>query len=534
MSHSLLELKNLGVSFELDDETVDAVRGISFTLKKGETHALVGESGSGKSVAALSIMQLNPESTTRYSAGSSIRFNDQELIRADEKSMLNLRGRRMTMIFQEPMSSLNPYLTVGFQLIEIIVLHQKINKRSAREQVVELLSLVGMETPTGMLRRYPHEFSGGQLQRIMIAMAIANEPEILIADEPTTALDVTIQVQVLHLLKQLQQRMNMAILFITHDLGVAKSFCDTISVMHEGRIVESGKSEKVFANPQHPYTITLLSSVARGRKSHIQARTPVLIKANDIRVKFPIKYNLFGKITEYFAAVKGIDITIREGETLAIVGESGSGKSTLGRAIMQMLPYEGTVQFRQHKLSTMYKSKLRRLRKNFQIVFQDPFNSLSPRFTVGEIVGEGLQIHCPELNKQQRFARVQRALTEVSVDPNWINRYPHELSGGQRQRIAIARAVILQPAFILLDEPTSALDRSVQVKVIELLRNLQKTHGLSYLFISHDLSVVKAMADHVLVMKQGAVVESNSAENLFSSPQMDYTKDLLNAALLHS
>ncbi len=527
---TILEVKDLTVTFSLESTCVEAVRGISFSLKNGETMALVGESGSGKSVTAMSIMQLLPESTTDYAPGSSIQYRGEELITTTEGRLQNIRGNRISMIFQEPMTSLNPYMTIGKQLVEVLRIHDNTPNPVAKKKVEELLELVGIHDPGGRMNHYPHEFSGGQLQRIMIAMALANKPDILIADEPTTALDVSIQAQVLELLKELQQKMGMAILFITHDLGVAHHFSDTICVMRRGKIVESGATEKVFSDPQHIYTNELLNSRPQGMKAPVPDDSPMLLEAKDVNVRFPIKYNFFGKATQYFEAVKGISLSLRENQTIGIVGESGSGKSTLGRAILQMLEADGTINFKGKAINGMDHIHLRPLRRDMQIVFQDPFGSLSPRMTIGEIVSEGLLVHQPELSKQQRLDRARNALKEVAIDSNSINRYPHEFSGGQRQRIAIARAIILEPKFILLDEPTSALDRSIQVMIVELLRDLQKRHNLSYLFISHDLAVVKAMSDEVLVMKDGKVVERGSATEIFHNPQTEYCKTLIAAA----
>ncbi|MCP3662031.1 MAG: ABC transporter ATP-binding protein [Gammaproteobacteria bacterium] len=527
---TILDVKELAVTFGLETTRVEAVRGISFSLKNGETMALVGESGSGKSVTAMSIMQLLPKSTTDYATGSSIQYRGEELINTTEGRLQKIRGNRISMIFQEPMTSLNPYMTIGKQLVEVLRIHDNTPNPGAKKKVEELLELVGIHDPGGRMNHYPHEFSGGQLQRIMIAMALANEPDILIADEPTTALDVSIQAQVLELLKELQQKMGMAILFITHDLGVAHHFSDTICVMRHGKIVESGATAEVFSDPQHIYTTKLLNAKPRGMKAPVPDNSPMLLEAKDVNVRFPTKYSFFGKATQYFEAVKGISLSLRENQTIGIVGESGSGKSTLGRAILQMLKAEGTITFKGKAINGMDYMHLRPLRRDMQIVFQDPFGSLSPRMTIGEIVSEGLLVHQPELSKQQRLDRARKALKEVAIDPNCINRYPHEFSGGQRQRIAIARAIILEPKFILLDEPTSALDRSIQVMIVELLRDLQKRHDLSYLFISHDLAVVKAMSDEVLVMKDGKVVERGSATEIFHNPQTEYCKTLIAAA----
>ncbi|PCI88717.1 MAG: microcin ABC transporter ATP-binding protein [Hyphomicrobiales bacterium] len=528
----ILDVNNLSITFPTEARDIHAVRDISFKIRKGETLAIVGESGSGKSVTSMAIMQLLPPKATVYQAGSSIKFEGNEMINANEKFLMTQRGNRIAMIFQEPMTSLNPYLTIGRQMTEVLEIHKGLKCREATKRSAELLELVGIKDALRRMKTYPHEFSGGQLQRIMIAMALSNEPDLLIADEPTTALDVTIQAEVLELLKNLQKKMQMAILFITHDLGVAKHFSDNVCVMRQGQIVEAGNIDDVFSNPQHEYTIKLLNSVPKGMKEHIETATDEsIISGENIWVKYPVKTNIFGNVVQTFDAVRGISLDIKPGQTIGIVGESGSGKSTLGRAIVQLLDSEGEIKFNGKAINGLSDEQMRPLRKDMQIVFQDPYGSLSPRLTVGEIVAEGLYVHKPEMTKAQRFERVKEVLKEVELDPVLtINRYPHEFSGGQRQRIAIARAIILEPKFILLDEPTSALDRSVQVTVVELLRKLQKKHTLSYMFISHDLAVVKAMSDYVLVMKDGVVVEQGTAHEIFDNPQTDYCKRLINAA----
>ena len=493
----LLRVNNLNVHFHTHDQVVHAVRGVSFWVARGETLALVGESGSGKSVTAMSIMRLLDEKITRYGEGSSIDFEGTPVLDADEKTLRNLRGGRISFIFQEPMTSLNPFMRIGKQLMESALLHNPDwNRAEANRRVLELLERVGIREAERRMRQYPHEFSGGQLQRIMIAMALINNPDLLIADEPTTALDVTIQAEILDLLHDLQQQMGMAIIFITHDLGLAEHYSRTVCVMRHGEIVERGKIAKVFAEPKHEYTIELINSIPRGTRE----------------------------------AVKGLDVQVRRGETLGIVGESGSGKSTFGKAVMQMLNYEGDILFEGRNLRGLSKEETRRLQAERQIVFQDPYGSLSPRLNIGEIVGEGLSIHQPELSKKERIERVLAVLDEVQLPHSALNRYPHEFSGGQRQRIAIARAVILRPKFILLDEPTSALDRSVQVKVVELLCHLQDKYGLTYMFISHDLSVVRAVSNNVVVMQQGRMVEYGTSEQIFRNPQTEYTQRLIDAA----
>ncbi|WP_233546078.1 ABC transporter ATP-binding protein [Salinibius halmophilus] len=527
----ILKVRDLKVDFELEDETVHAVKGISFDLRKGETLALVGESGSGKSVTSMAIMQLHDPKIARYPEGSSIEFEGTELINAPRKVVNKFNGDRIAMIFQEPMSSLNPYLNIETQLAEVLIHHGNYNKDTARKRILELFELVELPNPKTALKRYPHEFSGGQLQRIMIAMALGNEPDLLIADEPTTALDVTIQAQVLELLASIQKRMGMAILFVTHDLGVVKHLTDNVCVMRFGEIVETGKTTEVFANPKHEYTQHLLDSTPKGRKTPVADEAPVILDVDKVLVQYPTRHNFFGKPVEFFDAVKQVSLTVREGQTVGIVGESGSGKSTLGRAILKLLDTSaGTVEFNKQRIDNAEPAAMRPLRKTLQVVFQDPYGSLSPRMTVGDIVAEGLRVHYPEMSKDERQQRVEQALEAVRMPKNIINRYPHEFSGGQRQRIAIARAVVLEPKLVMLDEPTSALDRSVQVTVVELLRDLQKRLGMSYVFISHDLSVVRAMSDYVLVMRKGEVVEQGPTEQIFDNPQTQYCQELINAA----
>lgn len=529
MNNLLLDVKNLQISFNTRMEKVNAVRGIDFTVAKGETLAIVGESGSGKSVAAMSLVRLHDEKITEYGANSQIIFDGIDILKADKKTMQNLRGGRIGMIFQEPMTSLNPYMTIGAQLSETIATHRRaITKDQTIQKIIEILQKVGINNAEKRLKSYPHEFSGGQLQRIMIAMALLNNPDLLIADEPTTALDVTIQAEILDLIHELQKDLGMAVIFITHDLGLAEHYSEKVCVMRQGQILERGNIKQVFQNPQHQYTIELLDATHKGTKTPIANSAPVLIKADNIMVDFVTERNFFGQAKKHFTAVNDISLELKQGETLGIVGESGSGKSTLGKALMQMLNYKGTVSFEQKVI--LPKKIPNEIRAKRQIVFQDPFGSLSPRLTIGEIIGESLLVHRPDLTKNQRKEKVVAILEEVSLSPEMINRYPHEFSGGQRQRIAIARAIISEPKFVLLDEPTSALDRSIQVKVVELLLNLQKKYQLSYIFISHDLSVIRAMSDNVLVMQKGNVVERGSAEQIFYHPQNEYTKKLINAA----
>lgn len=527
----LLTVKDLDVRFALDKSTVHAVRGVSFDLDKGETLALVGESGSGKSVTAMSLIRLLPPNITQYGDQSYISFQNTSILEASNRELRAIRGNRIGVIFQEPMTSLNPFIRIGDQLTEAIAAHRKDTHKSERtDLIVDLLTKVGIIEPSRRICNYPHEFSGGQLQRIMIAMALINNPELLIADEPTTALDVTIQAEIIELLSDLQKQLGMAILFITHDLGLAEHISNRVCVMKQGEIVEQGSSETIFSTPEHPYTIELINAVPQGLKEPVDPTSTSLLDAQKIKVDFVIERSFFGKPRETFTAVNEVSFTLKKGETIGIVGESGSGKSTLGKAIMQMLPYQGTVSFHGNDISLQNRRDMQARKAKMQIVFQDPYGSLSPRLTVGEIIAEGLLIHKPELTKQDRFDRVVHMLEEVALSGDMINRYPHEFSGGQRQRIAIARAVILEPEFILLDEPTSALDRSVQVTVVDLLRNLQKKYHLSYLFISHDLAIVRAMSDYVLVMQKGNVVEQGSSQHIFHEPKTEYTQTLINAA----
>jgi oligopeptide transport system ATP-binding protein len=474
-------------------------------------------------------MQLLPNNALIHSQ-SHIEFENKSLLDLPEKEMQSIRGDRIGMIFQEPMTSLNPFMRVGIQVTEAIMCHRSVTRSQAKTKVLELFDLVHLPNPQQAYTKYPHEFSGGQLQRIMIAMALINEPDILIADEPTTALDVTVQAEVLNLIKEIQAKMGMSILFITHDLGVVKHLADRVIVMCKGDVVEQGECDALFANPQHEYTQMLINSIPKGSKDPIPEHAPALLQADDIRVKFLIKSHFLPNKNQYFEAVKGISLELKQGETLGIVGESGSGKSTLGRALIGLLPSTGRIQFRGQDLANLNDKQRFELKKDVQMVFQDPYGSLSPRMTVGDIITEALTVHQPQLTRQQRMARARKALEEVRLEPHSINRYPHEFSGGQRQRIAIARALILEPSFILLDEPTSALDRSVQLTVIDLLKDIQKKHNIGFLFISHDLSVVKALSDRVLVMQKGEVMEQGTADEIFHNPQSDYTKKLIAAS----
>ncbi|GLQ76338.1 ABC transporter ATP-binding protein [Vibrio penaeicida] len=530
MSQSpILTVRDLSVTFTTNDGPVHAVKNVHFDLKKGETLAIVGESGSGKSVSTNAIMRLLPHNSI-IPAEADIQFEGKSILDLSEKEMQSIRGDRIGMIFQEPMTSLNPYMRVGIQVAEALMCHRKVSQSKAKERVLELFNLVHLPNPETAYTKYPHEFSGGQLQRIMIAMALMNEPDLLIADEPTTALDVTVQAEVLNLIKEIQEKMGMAILFITHDLGVVKHFADRVIVMCKGDVVEEGQTAELFKNPTEDYTKMLINSIPHGSKDPVAEDAVDLLKADDIRVKFLIKSHFLPSKNQYFEAVKGISLELKQGETLGIVGESGSGKSTLGRALIGLLPSEGKIAYRGRDVSTLTEKEKFELKKDIQMVFQDPYGSLSPRMTVGDIITESLTVHQPGLSRSERMTRARQALEEVRLDPHSINRYPHEFSGGQRQRIAIARALILEPSFILLDEPTSALDRSVQLTVIDLLKDLQKKHNIGFLFISHDLSVVKALSDRVMVMQKGIVMEEGSAEEIFNNPQHEYTQKLIDAS----
>lgn len=528
---ALLEVENLGVEFVNGPRVNKVVQGTSFTLDRGETLAIVGESGSGKSVTALSILQLLPYPAARHPHGSIV-FDGQQLLGASEPVLRALRGNRISMIFQEPMTSLNPLHTIEKQIAEVLFIHKKMNPQQARARVIELLKLVGLERLTTRLNAYPHELSGGQRQRVMIAMALANEPDILIADEPTTAVDVTVQAQLLALLQDLQQKLGMAILLITHDLSVVRKVADKVAVMQNGSLVEMAPVEDLFARPQHPYTKQLLAAEPKGEPAPFDKAAEPVLEAEGVKVYFPVKTGLFRRVTDNVKAVDGIGLRLRPGQTIGVVGESGSGKTTLGLAILRLLrPTGGRVVFMGRDLAGIKDKAMRPLRRDMQIVFQDPYGALSPRMSVGQIIAEGLEVHFPQLTAAERDAKVVAALREVNLDPETRHRYPHEFSGGQRQRIAIARALILTPKMIILDEPTSALDMSVQAQVVELLRGLQQKHNLAYIFISHDLRVVRAMSHDVMVMKNGQVVESGPAAAIFDNPQQEYTKKLLAAAL---
>jgi microcin C transport system ATP-binding protein len=526
----LLSVRDLTVTFHTPGAAVEAVRGVSFELDKGETLAIVGESGSGKSVTALSILQLLPYPVASHGAGSSITLDGRELVGAPAALMQSIRGDRIAIVFQEPMTSLNPLHTIEKQVTETLHLHKHMGTSAARARAIELLHLVGLAEAESRLDAYPHQLSGGQRQRVMIAMALANEPDILIADEPTTALDVTIQAQILKLLKELRTRFGMALLLITHDLTIVAKMADRIAVMTEGRIVETGRAHDVFAAPRHPYTRRLIDAAPKGEPQIHSPRPPVLMEAHALKVWFPIKTGLFRRTTGYVKAVDGIDLSLRAGETLGVVGESGSGKTTLGLALLRLVASSGAIRFDGRALEGLSGGAMRPLRRELQIVFQDPFASLSPRLSIGQIVEEGLKVHRLGGSAAARRALIEAALEEVGLDPTALDRYPHEFSGGQRQRVSIARALVLKPRLVVLDEPTSALDMSVQAQIVDLLRALQARHHLAYLFISHDLRVVRALAHDVLVMKDGHVVEAGPAEALFTAPREPYTRALMAAA----
>ena len=526
----LLNVRDLGVEFEVEGKAIAALKHASFDLARGETLALVGESGSGKSITALSVLQLLPYPMARHPAGS-IKFQGRELLGADEQTLRDVRGNRIAMVFQEPMTSLNPLHTIEQQINEVLFLHKKLDAEAARARTLELLRLVGLPQAEKRLDAYPHQLSGGQRQRVMIAMALANEPDLLIADEPTTALDVTVQAQILHLLKDLQARLGMAILLITHDLTIVRNFADHVCVMTKGEIVESGEVADVFQAPRHAYTRKLLAAEPKGKPGQAAADAPVVMQAEGVKVWFPIKAGLFRRTIGHVKAVDGIDVSIRAGETLGVVGESGSGKSTLGMSLLRLQQAEGRIAYAGRDLAGLDKPTLRGLRREMQVVFQDPFSSLSPRMSVFQIIEEGLRVHALGGDAEARRKRVAAALEEVGLDPAAMDRYPHEFSGGQRQRVAIARAMVLQPRFVVLDEPTSALDMSVQAQIVDLLRDLQSRHGLAYLFISHDLRVVRALADELIVMKDGKIAEAGSAAEIFDNPKTAYTRALMRAAL---
>jgi microcin C transport system ATP-binding protein len=523
MTKPLLSIRDLTIRFGANEAT----RNLSFDIAPGETVALVGESGSGKSVTALSVLKLLPP-TAQLSG--QILFKGKDLVTVPPAELRAVRGNDISMIFQEPMSSLNPVHTVERQVGEVLAIHRGLRATAARKRTLELLEAVGIPDPASRLAAYPHQLSGGQRQRVMIAMALANEPDLLIADEPTTALDVTVQAQILALLKELQQRLGMAMLFITHDLGIVKKIADRVCVMTKGEIVETGPVAPLFADPQHAYTRHLLAAEPRGKPPASDPTAPSIVDVADLKVWFPIKRGIFRNVVGHIKAVDGVDLSIRRGETLGVVGESGSGKSTLGYALLRLIPSDGRIVVLGNELQARSWKAMRPLRADMQIVFQDPYGSLSPRLSVDQIIGEGLAVHMPRLTAAERDARVVKALEEVGLPPAARFRYPHEFSGGQRQRIAIARAMVLEPKFVVLDEPTSALDVSIQAQVVDLLRDIQQRRGLTYMFISHDLKVVRALANQLIVMRNGKIVEQGSAADIFAEPRSDYTKALMAAA----
>lgn len=534
MTAQLLKVENLSVTFKTQGGDIEAVRDISFEINRGETLAIVGESGSGKSVTALSLLKLHDERQVIYPDGKIIyRHAEQEynLMALDDKAMQSIRGSEIAMIFQEPMSSLNPVFSVGAQIQESLLLHTDLNKSEAKQRVIELLARVGIRDPQRQINSFPHALSGGQRQRVMIAMALACKPALLIADEPTTALDVTIQQQILDLLLDLQKEFNMSVLFITHDLNLVRRYAQRVCVMQQGQIVEQGDTAEIFSQPKHAYTQQLLQSEPDHRIVEVEPSSARLMSAENLRCHFPVFKGFFKRQVDVVKAVDNISLQIHKGETLGIVGESGSGKTTLGMSLFRLVDSTGEIYFRKNKISAFREKEIRPLRRHFQVVFQDPFSSLSPRMTVEQIIGEGLKLHFPELDDSQIKARILTVLDEVGLEQDILWRYPHEFSGGQRQRIAIARAVVLEPEVILLDEPTSALDVSVQKQVLGLLAKLQKNHGLSYIFISHDLRVIRAMSHRVIVMKAGGIVEQGSVTDVLDQPKHPYTRELAQASI---
>jgi microcin C transport system ATP-binding protein len=529
LQRELIKVEDLSVDFRGGGKITHAVKHVSFDIGRAETVALVGESGSGKTVTALSILKLLPYPSASHPSGK-IWFKGENLMSLRAAALRSIRGNNVSMIFQEPMTSLNPLHTIEQQVGEILKIHRGLSYRAARERVLDLLGKVGIDDPKGRLASYPHQLSGGQRQRVMIAMALANEPDLLIADEPTTALDVTIQAQILDLLAKLKDEFHMAMLLITHDLGIVRKMADRVCVMNNGEIVERGATQQIFASPRHPYTKHLLASEPKGAPPPANTKAQTILEAKDLKVWFPIKRGFLRSIVGYIKAVDGIDLAIKEGQTLGVVGESGSGKTTLGLALLRLVSSDGPIVYLGNRIDGYDSKRMRPLRRHMQIVFQDPYGSLSPRLSVGQIIEEGLLIQNHGLSQDERNARVARALKEVGLDPAWRDRYPHEFSGGQRQRIAIARALVLEPKFLILDEPTSALDVSVQAQIVDLLRELQRKHKLAYLFISHDLKVVRALANSIIVLRHGKVVEQGPARTVFAKPKTDYTKALLAAA----
>ena len=525
----LLTVKDLSIAFGAGERQVLAVDRISFSIKRGETLALVGESGSGKSATALSVMKLLPYPAASHPSGQ-VMFKGQDLLSLSERKIREIRGADITIIFQEPMTSLNPLHTIERQIGEILLLHRGMTGAPARARILELLTQVGIPNPETRLKSYPHQMSGGQRQRVMIAMALANEPDLLIADEPTTALDVTVQAQILKLLKDLQARLGMAMLFITHDLGIVRKIADRVCVMKDGKIVEENAVADIFKSPQHPYTRALLAAEPHPHALQPNPTGKIVLKTDNLKVWFPIKRGLMRKTVGHIKALDGVSVEVRKGETLGVVGESGSGKTTLGLAILRLISSDGPVVFMGNPLQGLRFKEMRPHRRNMQIVFQDPYGSLSPRMSVSDIIQEGMWIHMPQIPRHECEKHVIKALEDVGLNPDTRFRYPHEFSGGQRQRIAVARAIVLEPTFVVLDEPTSALDMLIQAQMVDLLCALQKRHDLTYMFISHDLRVVAAMSSSLMVMKEGKVVETGPAAELFKSPKTAYTRALFAAA----
>ena len=526
---SLLEIDNLGVTFHLEGGNLAAVHKAYLRVEKGETVALVGESGSGKSVTALSVLQLLPYPRASHPHGQ-IRFAGEDLLGLPRARLRAIRGDRISMIFQEPMTSLNPLHTIEKQISETLILHKGLTRKQARRRSVDLLRMVQLPDAVGRLDAWPHQLSGGQRQRVMIAMALANEPDLLIADEPTTALDLTVQAQILALLRELQRRLGMAILLITHDLSIVRHMADHVSVMRSGETVESGPAKCIFDAPKHPYTQKLLAAGPRGTPTPPDESAPVIASAKNLKVWFPIKRGIFRRTAGHVKAVDGVSVNLRAGQTIGVVGESGSGKTTLGLALLRLVGSNGPIHFKGVEIQGLRSKELRPLRREMQIVFQDPFSSLSPRLSAFQVVEEGLVAHGLGGSHEERRRLVAATLDEVGIDSETMDRFPHEFSGGQRQRIAIARAIVLKPKFVVLDEPTSALDRTTQTEIVELLRNLQRRYKLAYLFISHDLRVVRALASELVVVKNGLVVEQGAAEEIFSEPRSKYTRKLVTAA----
>ena len=529
MSEPLLSVEDLSVAFRQSGQETLAVDRVSFDIMPRETVALVGESGSGKSVTALSILKLLPYPAARHPSGR-ILFKSRDLLSMRESDIRAVRGNDITMVFQEPMTSLNPLHTIERQIAEVLAIHHGLSGRAATKRVVELLTEVGIPDPAARLQSYPHQLSGGQRQRVMIALALANEPDLFIADEPTTALDVTVQAQILNLLKALRTRMGMAMLFITHDLGIVKKIADRVCVMQGGKIVEQGSVGQIFSAPKHAYTRALIAAEPKGPPATAQPSAPVVVSTDNLKIWFPVRRGFLRRTIGHIKAVDGVSLAVRRGETLGVVGESGSGKTTLGLALLRLISSDGPIVFMGQSIQGLKFREMRPVRREMQVVFQDPYGSLSPRMSIAEIVGEGLRVHQPKLSPSERTSRVIAALKDVGLDPETRHRYPHEFSGGQRQRIAVARAMVLEPSFVVLDEPTSALDMMIQAQIVDLLRELQRKRDLTYMFISHDLKVVAALASHVLVMRSGKVVEQGPAADVFARPQSPYTRALFAAA----